>query len=74
MGYLYEFMLLLRKTPSVNELIDFMENNGFENYINSINASNNPHISNGNVEKCVNSGIFTFDEMNHSMNDDNTHV
>lgn len=44
MGYLGEFMLLLRKTPSVNELIDFMENSGFENYINFTNVSNNPHI------------------------------
>lgn len=64
----------MRKTPSVNELIGFMENGGFENYINFIDASNNPHISNENVEKCINSGIFTFDEMNYSMNADNTHV
>lgn len=69
-----EFMLLLRKTPSVNELIDFMKNGGFENYINFTNASNNPYISNENVEKCINSGIFTFDEMNYSMNADNTHM
>ena len=74
MGYLDEFMLLLRKTPSVNELIDFMKNGGFENYINFTNASNNPYISNENVEKCINSGIFTFDEMNYSMNADNTHM
>lgn len=67
-------MLLLRKTPSVNELIDFMENSWFKNYINFIDASNNPHISNENVEKCINSGIFIFDEMNYSMNVDNTHV
>lgn len=69
-----EFILLLRKTPSINELIDFMKNGGFENYINFTNASNNPHISNENAEKCINSGIFTFDEMNHSVNADNTHV
>ena len=69
-----EFVLLLMRIPPVNELIDFMENGGFENYINFTNASNNPHISNENVEKCINSGIFTFDEMNCSVNADNTHV
>lgn len=51
-----------------------MENGWFKNYINFIDASNNPHISNENVEKCINSGIFIFDEMNYSMNVDNTHV
>lgn len=71
MGYLDEFMLLLRKIPSVNELIDFIENGGFENYINFTNESNNPHISSENVEKCINSVIFTFDEMNCSVNSDN---
>lgn len=72
--YLDEFMLMLRKTPSVNELIDFMKSGWFENYINLINSSNNPHISNENVEKCINSGMLTFDEMNYPMNVDNAHM